>query len=288
MRELRAERILAVGKRQHRDLRLTPHDRRKLEEIADQHDLQSAERRGDAPDMPANRIDQAKAPRRKHRDLVDHQHARLLDAGREPAIGREQVEVARAQVLPHADPTPGMDGHAMAVGRGDAGRGGIGVGDASLLQPLQIAVDGVRLTAAGLPGQEDRRAGFEQSERFVLCHAFKCPWLGAEASLSRRRHRQQVEHDSCRARRPTCHSSDDLPPNLPLVGRSARLLRAGWGVLHFVCELRASRKNRRRITGRAGVTGSPGPACAKPSFASAKAGKPGDDKKGDGGAILGP
>ncbi len=89
----------------------------------------------------------------------DQQHAvtyvRLLDAGREPAIGREQAEIARAQALAHADSAPGMDGHAMTVGRGDAGRGGVSESDALPLQPLQIVVDGMRLAAAGLTGEED-------------------------------------------------------------------------------------------------------------------------------------
>ena len=139
---------------------------------------------GRSPDMAAYRVDQAQAPRREHRDLVDHQHVRLLDAGREPAIGRKQVEVARAQALPHADPAPGMDGHAVPVGRGDAGRGGIGVRDAPLLQPLQIAVDGVRLAAAGLTGEEDRRRRSGARRDASSCVMLAVPWPSPKQAKS--------------------------------------------------------------------------------------------------------
>ena len=171
MGELRAERVLAVAERQHRGLRLAADDRRQLEEIADQHHLQPAERRGHAPDVAADRVHQGQAARRQHRDLVDHQHLRPLDAGGEPAIGGERIEIAGVERLAHADAAPGMDGHAVAVRGGDAGRGGIGELDALPLQPLDVAVDRMRLAAAGLAGEKHRRAGLEQSERFVLCHA---------------------------------------------------------------------------------------------------------------------
>ena len=121
--------------------------------------------------MAADRVDQGQAARRQHRDLVDHQHLRPLDAGGEPAIGGERIEIAGVERVAHADAAPGMDGHAMAMRGGDAGRGGIGVIDAVPLQPLDIAVDRVGLAAAGLAGEEDRCAGLEQSQRFVLCHA---------------------------------------------------------------------------------------------------------------------
>ncbi len=53
-------------------VRLPPaRDGRKLEEIADQHDLHPAEWRRHAFDVAAERIDQREAMRRQHRDLVD-------------------------------------------------------------------------------------------------------------------------------------------------------------------------------------------------------------------------
>ncbi len=162
--------------RQHARLRAAADDRRKLKEVADQHHLQAAERRGHAPDMAAHRVDQSEAPRRQHRDLIDDQHFGPLDAGGETAIGGERIEIAPVQRVAHADPAPGMDGHAMPVRGGDAGRGGVGVVHALLLQPLQIAVDRVGLAAAGLAGEENGCAGLEQRQRLVLSHAFNALW----------------------------------------------------------------------------------------------------------------
>jgi hypothetical protein len=81
MGELGAERLRAAGKRQHGIVAVTAHHRRKLEEIADQHHLQAAERRLYASDMTADGIDQVQRPRRQHRDLIDDEHLGLFDAG---------------------------------------------------------------------------------------------------------------------------------------------------------------------------------------------------------------
>src|SRR4029079_2159108 len=112
-----------------------------------------------------------RAARRQHGDLVYHQHLRPLDAGDEPAIGGERIEIAGVERLAHADAAPGMDGRAVAVRGGEAVRGCLGEVDALPLQPLDVAVDRMRLAAAGLACEKHRRASLEQSERFVLCHA---------------------------------------------------------------------------------------------------------------------
>ena len=60
MGELRAERHpRPAAKRQHARLRAAADHRRELKEVADQHHLQAAERRGDALDMAADRVDQS-------------------------------------------------------------------------------------------------------------------------------------------------------------------------------------------------------------------------------------
>ena len=171
MGELGAERIRPAGKRQHGVVAVPPHHRWQLEEIANQHDLQAAERRLLSPDMAADRIDQAQGACRQHRDLIDDEHLGLLDAGGEAAVGREQVEIASGERLAHADAAPGMDGDAVPVRRGDAGRGGVGIVDALPLELADIAVDRVGLAAAWLAGEKDARAGPEQGKRLVLGHA---------------------------------------------------------------------------------------------------------------------
>jgi hypothetical protein len=62
VRELRG--VGAVTERQGIVLLAAAHDRRKLEEIADQHDLHAAERRGHALDVTADCFDQREAVRR--------------------------------------------------------------------------------------------------------------------------------------------------------------------------------------------------------------------------------
>jgi len=57
MSELGAEGLLSGGERQHARLRAASDHRRELEKVADQHHLQAAERRGDAPDVTANCVD---------------------------------------------------------------------------------------------------------------------------------------------------------------------------------------------------------------------------------------
>ena len=64
-----------------------------------------------------------------------------------------------------------MNGDAVTVGGGDAGRGGVGVVDALPLQLADIAIDRMGLAAAWLAGEEDARAGPEQGKRLVLGHA---------------------------------------------------------------------------------------------------------------------
>ena len=136
--------------------------------------------------MAADRIDQAQGARRQHRDLVDDEDLGLLDAGGEAAVGREQVEIAAGQGLAHADAAPGMDGDAVPVGGGDAGRGGVGIVDALPLELADIAIDRVGLAAARLAGEKDARAGPEQGQRLVLGHAIydvSCPELNPHDQL---------------------------------------------------------------------------------------------------------
>jgi len=155
MSEFGAEGVITVGQRQHGRPRALAHDRRQLEEIADQHDLHST-KRGTAPlDVAADRIDQTETLRWQHRDFVNDQHFCPLDAGNKPAIGGEHVQITGVECLAHADPAPGVDGHAMPVRGRDAGRGGVGVFDAFLLQPTEVAIDSVSFAAAGLAGEED-------------------------------------------------------------------------------------------------------------------------------------
>ena len=65
------------------------------------------------------------------------------------------VEIAAGERLAHADAAPGMNGDAMTVRGGDAGRGGIGVVDALPLEVADVAIDRMGLAAAGLAGEED-------------------------------------------------------------------------------------------------------------------------------------
>jgi hypothetical protein len=67
----------------------------------------------------------------------------------------------------------------VAVRGGDASRGRIGVTDALPLQLADIAIDGMGLAAAWLAGEEDARAGPEQSKRLVLGHAICDAFLRA-------------------------------------------------------------------------------------------------------------
>ena len=66
-----ARSVGVVAERQHVGIVVPAYHRRKLEEIADQHDLHAAERRRGSSDMAADLVDQREAARRQHRDLVD-------------------------------------------------------------------------------------------------------------------------------------------------------------------------------------------------------------------------
>jgi hypothetical protein len=78
-----------------------------------------------------------------------------------------------------------MDGDAVAVGGGDAGRGGIGVADALKLELADIAIDRMGLAAAGLAGEKNARPGPEQGKRLVLGHAIYGTFLrGPEPMLN--------------------------------------------------------------------------------------------------------
>jgi hypothetical protein len=83
-----------------------------------------------------------------------------------------------------------MDGDAVPVSGGDAGRGGIGVSEALTLQLAEIAIDGMGLAAAGLAGQEDARPGLEQGKRLVLGHGLN-PWRPRQQGLVPRKKRHK-------------------------------------------------------------------------------------------------
>ncbi len=170
MREASAEPIARFGKRQLGVIKVAADDRRQLEEVAHQHDLHAAERGGVCPDVAADRIHHGQGARRQHRDLIDDQHARPLDAGGQTPVGAERVEVAAGERVAHADAAPGMDGDAMTMDRSDAGGGRIGELDALPLQGVNVAVDRVGLAAARLAGEEEAGAGLEQRQRLVLGH----------------------------------------------------------------------------------------------------------------------
>ena len=65
-----------------------------------------------------------------------------------------------------------MNGDAMTVGGGDAGRSGKGIVDALPLEVADVAIDRMGLAAAGLAGEENARSGLEQGKRLVLGHGF--------------------------------------------------------------------------------------------------------------------
>src|SRR6476619_5790481 len=155
----------------------------KLEEVAHQDHLQATERGLRCPDMTADRIDQAQGARWQHRDLIDDKDARLLDARGEAAIRGEDVEIAAGECLAYSDAAPSMNGDAMTVGGGDAGRSGKGIVDALPLEVADVSIDRMGLAAAGLAGEEYARPGLEQGKRLVLGHA-----LLPSASLPSARH----------------------------------------------------------------------------------------------------
>ena len=100
----------------------------------------------------------------------------LVDAGSEAAVGRQHIEIAAGEGLTHADAAPGVNGDAVAVGGGDAGRGGVGVVDALPLQLADIAIDRMVLPLPGWPVRKMLAP--------VLCRASASSWVMRSATLS--------------------------------------------------------------------------------------------------------
>ena len=66
-----------------------------------------------------------------------------------------------------------MNGHAVDMGGGDAGRGRHRDVEPSCLEPRDVLVDHMRLAGARFASQEDIGAGFEDIKRLALGHAAK-------------------------------------------------------------------------------------------------------------------
>ena len=134
-------------------------NRRQLEEVAGQHDLDASERAWVATHFAADLVDHVEQPCVQHGNLVDDEDVRSLNLAFAP--GFDEFEQTRAQGGGHADATPRMDGLAVdmrggdACGRGDCHAGAVGP---SLADEL---VQDIGLTGTGRTGQEHVRAGVQ-------------------------------------------------------------------------------------------------------------------------------
>ena len=139
-------------------------NRRQLEEVAGQDNLDATERAWITAYFAADLVDHVEQPSVQHGNLVNDEDVRGLNLAFAP--GFDEFEQAGAQGGGHADAAPRMNGLAVdmrggdACGRGDCYTGAVGP---SLADEL---VQDIGLTGTGRTGQEHVRAGVQNGQGF--------------------------------------------------------------------------------------------------------------------------
>ena len=145
-------------------------DRRKLEEITDEHKRESAEGTIIKSYLFAHLIDHGERVRREHRHLVDDENLRVNDAIDDVLLLRYLIEIVSAEGAPYTDTGPRVYGLSCNMRRSDSGRRSDGRFDTTGTKPCDVLINGMCLTAPGLSREEYGCARFQYAERLALGH----------------------------------------------------------------------------------------------------------------------
>ena len=149
-------------------------DRRQLEEIADEDDLQPAERfllsEESATQDAQDAIDALQGGGVEHGDLIDDENFRIHDAPRGllPPLYRLDVPIGNRAL--DADAAPAVYRHPAHVRRRYTSRRSDRGLNAALAEPLNVLIDSVRLPRSRLAGQKHVHPELQDGERLRLGH----------------------------------------------------------------------------------------------------------------------